>query len=124
MVRGSRRASESSGNELEPKPSGDVSETRAIRRVFGEHVYSVPVSSTKSMTGHLFGAAGAVEAIATILALRDGVLSPTINQVTPDLECSLDCVPNEAREARIEVALSNGFDFGGHNAVVAFRQAS
>jgi len=105
-------------------PAGDVSETRAIRSVFGEHAYSVAVSSTKSMTGHLFGAAGAVEAIATILALRDGVLPPTINQVTPDPECNLDYVPNEAREARIEVALSNGFGFGGHNAVVAFRRAS
>ena len=104
--------------------AGDVSETRAIKSVFGEHAYSVAVSSTKSMTGHLFGAAGAVEAIATILALRDGVLPPTINQVTPDPECNLDYVPNEAREARIEVALSNGFGFGGHNAVVAFRQAS
>jgi 3-oxoacyl-[acyl-carrier-protein] synthase II len=103
-------------------PAGDVSETRAIRSVFGEHAYSVAVSSTRSMTGHLFGAAGAVEAIATILAVRDGVLPPNINKVTSDLECNLDYVPNEAREARIEVALSNGFGFGSHNAVVAFRR--
>lgn len=104
-------------------PAGDVSETRAIRTAFGEHADVVAVSSTKSMTGHLFGAAGAIEAIATILALRDGVLPPTINLVTPDPECDLDCVPNEAREAKIEVALSNGFGFGGHNAVVVFRRA-
>lgn len=76
------------------------------------------------MTGHLLGAAGAVEAIATILALRIGVLPPTINQVTRDPECNLDYGPNEAREARIEVGLSNGFGFGGHNGVVAFRRAS
>jgi 3-oxoacyl-[acyl-carrier-protein] synthase II len=104
-------------------PAGDVSETRAIRSVFGEHAYSVAVSSTRSMTGHLFGAAGAVEAIAMILAVRD-VLPSNINKVTPDLECNLHYVPNEAPEARIEVALSNGFGFGGHNAVVAFRRAS
>jgi 3-oxoacyl-[acyl-carrier-protein] synthase II len=104
-------------------PAGDISETRAIRTAFGAHAASVAVSSTKSMTGHLFGAAGAIEAIATILALRDGVVPPTINLVTPDPECDLDYVPNEARSAAIEVALSNGFGFGGHNAVVAFRRA-
>jgi 3-oxoacyl-[acyl-carrier-protein] synthase II len=90
-------------------PAGDVSETRAIRSVFGEHAYSVAVSSTKSMTGHPFGAAGALEGIATILALRNGVLPPTIEQLTRDPECNLDYVPNDARDARIEVALSNGF---------------
>ena len=102
--------------------AGDVSEARAIRSVFAEHAYSVAVSLTKSMTGHPFGAAGALEAIATILALRNGVLPPTIKQVTRDPECNLDYMPNEARDARIKVALSNGFGFGGHNPVVAFRR--
>lgn len=105
-------------------PAGDVSETRAIRSVFGEHAYSVAVSSTKSMTGHPFGAAGALEAIATILALRNGVLPPTIKQLTRDPECNLDHMPNQARDARIEVALSNGFGFRGQNAFVAYRRAS
>jgi len=103
-------------------PAGDVSETKAIRSVFGDHADSLAISSTKSMTGHLFGAAGAVEAIATILALRHSLLPPTINQSTRDPECDLDYVPNEARKASVEIGLSNGFGFGGHNAVVAFRR--
>ncbi|MGH2660556.1 MAG: beta-ketoacyl-ACP synthase II [Actinomycetota bacterium] len=103
--------------------AGDVSETKAVKSVFGERAYSLAVSSTKSMTGHLFGAAGAVEAIATILALRHSLLPPTINQFTRDPECDLDYVPNEARKANVEVGLSNGFGFGGHNAVVVFRRA-
>lgn len=103
--------------------AGDVSETRAIRAAFGAHADSVAVSSTKSMTGHLFGAAGAIEAVATLLALRDGILPPTINLVSPDPDCDLDYVPNQARETRVDVALSNGFGFGGHNAVVVFGRA-
>jgi 3-oxoacyl-[acyl-carrier-protein] synthase II len=105
-------------------PTGDVSETKAIKKVFGQKAYSLAISSTKSMTGHLFGAAGAVEAIATVLALENGILPPTINQTTPDPECDLDYIPNEPRKAQAEIALSNGFGFGGHNAVVVFRQWS
>jgi 3-oxoacyl-[acyl-carrier-protein] synthase II len=102
----------------------DASETAAIKAVFGESAYEVPVSSTKSMTGHLLGAAGAVEAIFCALALRDGVLPPTINQETPDPACDLDYVPNRARPARIRAALSNSFGFGGHNACLVLRQPS
>jgi 3-oxoacyl-[acyl-carrier-protein] synthase II len=96
----------------------DRDETAAIKSVFGEHAKDVPVSSTKSMTGHLMGAAGGVEIGVTALALRDGVLPPTINYQTPDPECDLDYVPNEARRRDITVALSNSMGFGGHNAVV------
>jgi 3-oxoacyl-[acyl-carrier-protein] synthase II len=103
-------------------PTGDVSEVRAIRRAFGDHADRVAVSATKSMIGHLFGAAGAVEGIATILAIRDGILPPTINLTNPDPACDLDFVPDRARKADVEVALSNGFGFGGHNAVVIFRR--
>lgn len=103
-------------------PSGDVAETRAIKQVFGEYAYSVPISATKSMIGHLTGAAGAVEAAATILALRHGLIPPTINQETPDPECDLDYVPNTARSADVQIAISNSFGFGGVNAVLAFRR--
>jgi len=96
----------------------DVTEARAIRAVMGD---GVPVSSTKSMTGHLLGAAGALEAVATILAIRHGILPPTINHDDPDPEIGLDVVPNQAREHRVRVALSNSFGFGGHNATLAFR---
>jgi 3-oxoacyl-[acyl-carrier-protein] synthase II len=102
--------------------AGDVSETRAIKLAFGEHAKQMPVSATKSMIGHLFGAAGAVEGVATVLALRDGIIPPTINLTDPDPLCDLDYVPGEARKADIEVAMSNGFGFGGHNAVVIFRR--
>ncbi len=102
-------------------PLNDPMETRAIHRVFGDHAYKVPISSTKSMTGHLMGAAGAVEAIACVKTLESGVIHPTINYETPDPECDLDYVPNEARQAYPRTALSNSFGFGGHNATVIFR---
>jgi 3-oxoacyl-[acyl-carrier-protein] synthase II len=103
-------------------PTGDASETRAIHLAFGDHADRLAVSSTKSMIGHLFGAAGAVEGVATVLAVREGILPPTINQTDPDPACDLDYVPNQARTATVEVAMSNGFGFGGHNAVVVFRR--
>jgi 3-oxoacyl-[acyl-carrier-protein] synthase II len=96
-------------------------ETRALKTVFGEAARRIPVSSTKSMTGHLLGAAGGVEAVFSILALRDGILPPTINYENPDPECDLDYVPNQARRARIGAALSNSFGFGGTNACLVFR---
>jgi len=97
-------------------PYNDASETRIIKQVFGDHARRVAISSTKSMTGHTLGAAGAIEAIASLLALRDGVLPPTINLVTPDPDCDLDYVPNQARAAQATYALSNNLGFGGHNA--------
>ncbi len=101
---------------------GDKLETLAIKRVFGDHAAKLAVSSTKSMVGHLLGASGGVEGIVTALALREGLLPPTINQDTPDPECDLDYVPNQAREARVDVAISNTFGFGGHNACILFRR--
>ena len=101
-------------------PLGDLAETRAIKQVFGDHAYRVAVSSTKSMTGHCFGAAGAIEAMMCVRALRDGVLPPTINYRVPDPECDLDYVPNEARRAEVDVALSNAMGLGGHNGCVLF----
>src|SRR5215467_9360956 len=97
---------------------GDVSETRAIKHVFGEHAYNVPISSTKSMTGHLLGGAGAVEMAACALAIRDGIIPPTINLENPDPECDLDYTPNKAREKKVRVTLNNSFGFGGHNATL------
>ena len=99
----------------------DKFETIAIKRVFGEHARRLAVSSTKSMTGHLLGAAGGVEAIATVMVLHHGILPPTINYETPDPDCDLDYVPNQARKQDVEVALSNAFGFGGTNATLAFR---
>ena len=99
-------------------PLGDAAETRAIKDVFGQHAYELAVSSTKSVTGHCFGAAGAIEAMMCVLAVHEGVLPPTINYEHPDPECDLDYVPNEAREAEIDVALSNAMGLGGHNACV------
>ena len=100
----------------------DRAETSAIKAVFGEHAQRLAISSTKSMTGHLVGAAGSVEAIFTALALREGILPPTINYETPDPECDLDYIPNQPREARVEYALSNSMGFGGHNAVLALKR--
>ncbi len=100
----------------------DLYETMAIQKVFGEHAKRLAVSSTKGMTGHLLGAAGGVEAVFTVKALEEGVLPPTINYETPDPECSLDYVPNTAREAKVKAAVSNSFGFGGTNAVLAFRR--
>jgi 3-oxoacyl-[acyl-carrier-protein] synthase II len=101
----------------------DINETQAIKTVFGERAYRIPVSSTKSMTGHLLGAAGAVEGIYSALALSRGTIPPTINYDTPDPECDLDYVPNRARKADIGAALSNSFGFGGTNACVIFKRA-
>jgi 3-oxoacyl-[acyl-carrier-protein] synthase II len=105
-------------------PLGDKAETVALKRAFGEHSYKLAVSSTKSMTGHLLGAAGVVEAIFSILAIRDGVAPPTINYRTPDPECDLDYVPNSARRMRIDVSLSNSFGFGGTNGSLVFQRMS
>ncbi|EXJ15364.1 beta-ketoacyl-ACP synthase II [Imhoffiella purpurea] len=102
--------------------AGDAAETRAVKRAFGEHAYKLAVSSTKSMTGHMLGAAGGAEAIFTILALRDQVAPPTINYKTPDPDCDLDYVPNTAREMPMEVAISNSFGFGGTNGTLVFRR--
>lgn len=99
---------------------GDVAESRAIETVFGEAATNVAVSSTKSMTGHLLGAAGAIEGVATVLAVQNDIIPPTINYEFPDPECRLDYVPNVARRAPVEIALSNGFGFGGHNSVAVF----
>jgi len=103
-------------------PVGDISETKAIKETFGEHAYKLAVSSTKSMTGHLLGAAGGVEAVICALALQNGKLPPTINLDNQDPECDLDYVPNTPREANIQIALSNSFGFGGHNATVILKK--
>jgi len=105
-------------------PLGDKAETIAMKRAFGEHARELAVSSTKSMTGHLLGAAGVVEAIFSVLAIRDNVAPPTINYQTPDPECDLDYVPNTARKMKIDVSLSNSFGFGGTNGSLVFRRFS
>ena len=104
-------------------PLNDRSETAAIKRAFGQAAHYTPVSSTKSMTGHLLGAAGGIEAIFSLLAIRDGLLPPTINYETPDPECDLDYIPNQARRVAIRHAMSNSFGFGGHNACLVFGPA-
>ncbi len=102
--------------------TGDINETKAIKTLFGEHARKLAVSSTKSMTGHLLGAAGAVEAIITVLSIKDGIIPPTINLDKPDPECDLDYVPREARKANVGVAISNSFGFGGTNATLVFKK--
>lgn len=104
-------------------PAGDKAESDAVKLVFGNHAYRLAMSSTKSMVGHMLGAAGGAEAVFTVLALRDQVAPPTINLTTPDPECDLDYVPNEAREMKINVALSNSFGFGGTNGTLVFTRA-
>ncbi len=103
-------------------PAGDIAETRAIKTVLGNHAYSTPISSTKSMTGHMLGAAGGIEAIFSVLALRDQVIPPTINLDNPDPECDLDYVPHTAREARLDIVMSNSFGFGGTNGTLIFKK--
>jgi 3-oxoacyl-[acyl-carrier-protein] synthase II len=105
-------------------PAGDLGETLAIKTAFGDHAHKVAVSSTKSMTGHLLGAAGGVEAIFSILAMRDSVLPPTINLENPSEDCDLDYVPNQARDAEINLAMSNSFGFGGTNGTLIFKKYS
>jgi len=100
----------------------DQSETRAVKGAFGELAYKIPISSTKSMTGHMMGATGALEAIFCVQAIREGILPPTIHYETPDPECDLDVIPNKAREKKVDLAISNAFGFGGHNAVLAVRR--
>lgn len=100
----------------------DAAETKAIKRAFGDYAYQVPASSTKSMTGHMMGATGALEAIFCVQTIREGVIPPTIHYQTPDPECDLDYVPNEARDAEVAVAVSNAFGFGGHNAVLVIKK--
>jgi len=101
-------------------PLNDRSETKAVKLALGEHAYRVPMSSTKSMTGHLLGAGGALEATFCIMAIKNGTVPPTINLETPDPDCDLDYTPNQARCQRVDVAMSNSFGFGGHNSVLVF----
>jgi 3-oxoacyl-[acyl-carrier-protein] synthase II len=103
-------------------PLNDLSETRAIKTAFGDHAYNIPISSTKSMTGHMMGATGALEAVFCVYSIRNNVIPPTIHYQTPDPECDLDYVPNEARELPVKVVMSNSFGFGGHNAVLVFQE--
>jgi 3-oxoacyl-(acyl-carrier-protein) synthase len=97
-------------------------ETMSVKKAFGEHADKLAISSTKSMTGHLLGAAGGVEAIATVKTIENGIIPPTINYETPDPDCDLDYVPNVARKADVQVAMSNSFGFGGHNASIIFKK--
>ena len=100
----------------------DRYETMAIKKVFGEHAYNIPISSSKSMIGHTIGAAGAIEGIITIMSIQNNILPPTINLDLPDPDLDLDYIPNHAREKEVNIALSNSFGFGGHNATLVFRK--
>lgn len=100
----------------------DQYETNAVKTVFGEHAYQLAMSSTKSMTGHLLGAAGGLEAIVSVLSIKHNIMPPTVNYETPDEKCDLDYVPNEAREKEVNVAMSNSLGFGGHNALLVFKK--
>jgi 3-oxoacyl-[acyl-carrier-protein] synthase II len=102
--------------------AGDIAETQAMKTVFGTHAYKLAISATKSMTGHLLGAAGAIEAVATALALQTGIIPPTINLDNPDPECDLDYVPLRSRKFDPKIALSNSFGFGGHNATLVIKK--
>jgi 3-oxoacyl-[acyl-carrier-protein] synthase II len=103
-------------------PLGDKGEVAALKSVFKEHIHSLPISSTKSMTGHLLGAAGAIEFIASTLAIAKGIIPPTTNHENPDPDCDIDCVPNKAREAQVNAVVSNAFGFGGHNATLVIKR--
>ncbi len=103
-------------------PLNDLSETKAVKAAFGEQAYRIPISSTKSMTGHMMGATGALEAVFCVNAVREGLIPPTAHYQTPDPDCDLDYVPNKAREKKVKVAISNAFGFGGHNAVLVIRE--
>ena len=103
-------------------PAGDLNETQAIKQVFGEHTYRLAISSIKSMTGHLLGAAGGIEAVATVLTIDRHLIPPTMNYEFPDPECDLDYVPNKARQANVRAAISNSFGFGGTNATLVFKR--
>jgi 3-oxoacyl-(acyl-carrier-protein) synthase len=105
-------------------PLNDPMETKAIKMALGERAYQVPISSTKSMTGHLIGAAGAIEAAFCVLAIQNGVIPPTANLEEPDPECDLDYTPRRARQTQVRVALSNSFGFGGHNTVLALKSVA
>ncbi|MCA9956250.1 MAG: beta-ACP synthase, partial [Anaerolineales bacterium] len=103
-------------------PLNDASETAAIKAALGEHAYNVGISSTKSMTGHIMGATGAIETVFCTMAIQDQIMPPTINYETPDPDCDLDYIPNKARPAQVEVCLNNAFGFGGHNAVLVIKK--
>jgi 3-oxoacyl-[acyl-carrier-protein] synthase II len=105
-------------------PANDKNETSAIKSALGSRSLQIPVSSTKSMTGHLLGGSGGIEAVACVLAVQHGIVPPTINHTNPDPDCDLDVVPNTARDQTLTTVLSNSFGFGGHNVCLAFRRAS
>ena len=105
-------------------PANDSTETAAMKTALGEHAYKIAISSTKSMTGHLLGGSGGIEAVATVMAVANDQIPPTINLENPDPACDLDYVPNQSRNHKVEVALSNSFGFGGHNVTLAFRKFS